>query len=99
MVQLTSKLTLMCGNTQVFFYFCQTTQSELTCDTRVNFCVEQQAVFCALYKIHLHVLHDCKKNASNISCTAHESVFLCAAHKLTAIIYQRRIKAYNEMAQ
>ena len=39
-VQLTSKLTLACCNTRVFSYFCLETQSELACDTRVNFCVE-----------------------------------------------------------
>ena len=38
-VQLTSKLTLACEDTRVFS-FCQVTQSELVCDTRVNFCVE-----------------------------------------------------------
>ena len=35
---------------------------------------------------------------NNTSCAARQSVFLCAAHKLTAIVYQRRIKAYDEMA-
>ena len=35
---------------------------------------------------------------SNTLCVARESVFLYAAHKLTAILYQKRIKAYNEMA-
>ena len=58
-----------------------------------------RVIFRALHEIHLHVLHDCKKHMSNTSCVARESVFLCAAHKLTAIVYQRRIKAYNEMAR
>ena len=39
-VQLISKLTLACGNTHVFLYFCRVTRTELTCDTRVIFCVE-----------------------------------------------------------
>ena len=78
----------------MLFYFCPVTQSKLTSDTRVNFCVEHASYL----EIHLHVLHDCKKHASNTSCAACESVFLCVAHKLTAIVYQRNIKAYNEMA-
>ena len=46
-VQLTSKLTLACGNTRVF-YFCQVTQSELACDKRVNFHVEHaSSISCA----------------------------------------------------
>ena len=82
-VQLTSKLTLACGNTRVF-YFCQVTQSELACDTRVNFRVE-----------HASSISYAARDPS--SCAACELVFLCAAHKLTAILYQRRIKAYNEV--
>ena len=39
-VLLMSKLILMCGNMRVFLYFCRVTQSELACDTRVNFHVE-----------------------------------------------------------
>ena len=46
----------------------------------------------------LYLLHDSKMHASNTLCTARESVFLCAACKLTAILCERRIKAYNEMA-
>ena len=46
----------------------------------------------------LCLLHDSKMHASNTLCTARESVFLCAACKLTAILCERRIKAYNEMA-
>ena len=56
-----------------------------------------QALFHALHQIHLRVLHNCKKHVSNTLCAVCQSVFLCAAHKLTAIAYQRRIKAYNEM--
>ena len=70
------------------------------CDTRVNFRVEHvSSISCAAREIHLCVLHDCKKHASNTLCAARESVFLCAAHKLTADLYQRRIKTYNEMAR
>ena len=100
-VQLISKLTLVCGNMCMFLYFCQVTRTELACDTRVIFRVEHaSSISCAaLHEIHLRVLHDCKKHASNILCAARESVFLCAAHKLTAILYQRRIKAYNEMVR
>ena len=39
-VQLTSKLTLACGNTRVVFYFCRVTRTKLVCDTRVDFRVE-----------------------------------------------------------
>ena len=39
-VQLTSRLTIACEDTYVLFYFCRVTQSDLTCDTRVNFPVE-----------------------------------------------------------
>ena len=78
--------------------FCQVTQSELVYDTRVNFRVEHMSYIHALHEIHLRVLHDCKKHVGNTSCAARESVFLCAAHMLTAIVFQRRIKAYNEMA-
>ena len=39
-VLLMSKLTLACGKMRVFLYFCRVTQSELACDTRVNFRVE-----------------------------------------------------------
>ena len=97
-VQLTSRLTLACEDTHVLFYFCRVTQSELTCDARVDFPVEHASYICAVHEIHLRVLHNCKKHASNTSCAARETVFLCAAHKLTAIVYQRKIKAYNEMA-
>ena len=43
-------------------------------------------------------MHDSKKHVSNALCAACESVFLCAACKLTAVFCQRRIKAYNEKA-
>ena len=49
-----------------------------------------RAIFCAVHEIHLRVPHDCKKHASNTLCAARETVFLCAAHKLTAIVYQRK---------
>ena len=48
MVQLISKLTLMCGNTRVFLYFCLVTQTKLACDTRVIFHVEHaSSISCA----------------------------------------------------
>ena len=47
-VQLISKLTLMCGNTCVFLYFCQVTRTKLTCDTRVIIHVEHaSSISCA----------------------------------------------------
>ena len=70
-----------------------------SCVTReLTFMQSTRALFCALHEIHLRVLHNCKKPASNTSCVARQSVFLCAAHKLTAIAFQRRIKPYDEMA-
>ena len=81
------------------FYICQVTQSKLACDTRVNFRVEHASyISCVARDPSLCAAQFCKKHASNTLCAARESVFLCAAHKLTAIVYQRRIKAYNEMA-
>ena len=48
MVQLTSKLTLVCEDTCVFFYFCLVTQSELACDMRANFHVKHASyILCA----------------------------------------------------
>ena len=78
-VQLASKLTLACDNMRVFFYFWQVTQSELTCDTRVNFRVEHASYIRALHEIHLLVLHDCKKHASN-TCVLHMSQSSCMLH-------------------
>ena len=53
---------------------------------------------CACTRIIIHVMHDSNKHASNASCAARESFFLCDACKLTAVFCQRRIKAYNEKA-
>ena len=64
---------------------------------------------CVLYVSHtvyftccmlaiLHMLHNSKKHVSQTSCSAHESVFLCAAHEIAALLCQITIKAYNEMA-
>ena len=59
-----------------------------------------QALFHSLHEIHLRVLQNyCKNHVSNTLCAARHSVFLCAARKLTTIAYQRRIKAYDEMAR
>ena len=85
MVQLMSKLTLACEDTRVFLYFCRVTQSELTCDTMVNFRVEHTSYI------------SCTAQDPSL-CAARETIFLCAAHNLTTIVYQRRIKAYNEMS-
>ena len=88
--------------------FVQLLRPNLHVTRELSFVQSTRALFRVLHKIHLCVLHDCKKHASNTSCAARESVFLCAArdsvflcaaHKLTAILYQRRIKAYNEMAR
>ena len=47
-VQLMFKLTLVCEDTCVLFYFCRVTQSELACDMRVNFHVEHASyILCA----------------------------------------------------
>ena len=82
----------------MFFNFCQVTQSELACDMRVELmCSVSELYSVCCTRFILRMLHDCKKYMSNTLCAARESVFLCAAHKLTAIVYQRRIKAYNEM--
>ena len=82
----------------MFFNFCRVTQSKLACDTRVELsCSAHELYFVHCMRSILLVLHDCKKHASNTVCAARESAFLCAAHKLTAIVYQRKIKAYNEM--
>ena len=61
-----------------------------------DFVCYMQALFCALSMQAIpHVL---QKHMIQTSCAARESVFLCAAYKLTAVIRQRRIKTYNEMA-
>ena len=84
-VQLTSKLTLACGNTSVFFYFCRVIQSELACDMRVNFRVEHVSY---IYFVHcMRPIFMCytivkSKQVIRTSCATRESVFLCAPHKL-----------------
>ena len=50
--------------------------------TQVNFCV----------------LHNSKKHVNDTLCAACNSIFLYASCKLTAILCQRGIKRYNEMA-
>ena len=65
-------------NTCVFFNFCWATQSKHACDTKwtahkSTFVWYTRAIFCALH-------------ASNNSCPASESVFLCAACKLTGYL-------------
>ena len=48
-VQLISKLTLACSNTNVFLYFCRVTRTKLACDTRVIFRVEHtSSILCAV---------------------------------------------------
>ena len=47
-VQLISKMTLVCGNTHAFLYFCHVTRTKLTCDMRVIFRVEHaSSISCA----------------------------------------------------
>ena len=90
-------------NTRVFFNFCRDLSqnmivtrnglhaSQLSCTVRKLFFMHYMWVI-------IRVLHDSKKYASNASCAAQESVFLCTACKLIALFCQRKIKAYNEKA-
>ena len=53
-VQLISKLTLACGNTRVFLYFCGVTRAELMCDMRVIFRAEHaSSILCAARDLSL----------------------------------------------
>ena len=61
-------------------------------------CAAHELFFVHCVQVIIPVLHNNKRHASNASCAACNSVFLCAACKLTAIFCQRRIKAYNEKA-
>ena len=79
----------------VLFNYLSWLKSKYACDTKW--------AACDLYFVHctwviLRVLHDSKDHVSNASCTAHESVFLCAACRLTAIRSQWSIKAYDKKA-
>ena len=83
------------GNTRVFFNFhhdssqnTRVTQnglhaSQISCTERKLFSM------CCMWVI-IRMLHDGKKHASNASCAACESVFLCAGCKLIAIVCQHR---------
>ena len=78
-------------NTHVFFNFCWVTQSN-SYVKRNGLHINNLRVLHATYILctaHdpciLCVLHNSKKQTSNTSCAACESVFLCAACKLTAI--------------
>ena len=89
-VQLTSKLTLACGEHACVLQFLSCLESKHACDTKW---AARESTFVYLTRAIFRVLH-----ASNVSCAAHESMFLCAAYKLTAVFCQRRIEAYNKKA-
>ena len=61
-------------------------------------CTAHELFFMHCTQVIIRVLHDSKKQMSNALSSARESIFLCALWKLTAIICQRRIKAYNVKA-
>ena len=90
-------------NTRVFFNFC-CVSSQNTRVTRNGLHVSQllctacELLFVHCTRVTIRVMHDIKKHSSIALCAARESVFLCAACKLTAIFCQRRIKIYNEKA-
>ena len=91
-VQLMSKLTLVYGEHSCVLQFLSCLKSK-----HAKWAAHESTfVYCT--RVIIRVMHDSKKHTSNASYTAHESVFLCVACKLTAIFYQRRIKAYNEKA-
>ena len=76
----------MCSS---IFVQCLSQNSHVTCNGL------HVSIACELYFVHctqaiLRVLDDSKKHVRNV---------LCAACKLTAILCQRRTKAYNEMAR
>ena len=103
MVQLTSKFTLACTKQGVFFNFCWVTWLNSRVTRYVLYASQTSCVALELYFLCgtrpiLCVLHSTKKHTSQTSCAACESAFLCAACKLTAILFQRRIREYNEMA-
>ena len=96
-VQLTSKLTLACGEHMCVLQFC-CISSQNTRVTRNGLhasqflCTACKLFFVCCTQIIIRVMHDSKKHVSNASCAACESVFLCAACKLIAVFCQRRIK-------
>ena len=102
-VQLTSKLTLAWGKHTCVLQFLSYLKSKHVCDTKwaareqLSRTALKLFFVCCTWVI-IRVMHDSKKHASNALCAARESVFLCAACKLTAVFYQKRIKAYNEKA-
>ena len=96
-VQLTSKLTLACGEHAWVLQF----SNQNTHVTQNGLHASQLSCACELFfvcctRVIICVLHDSKKHASNALCAACELVSLHAARKLIAIFSQRRIKAYNE---
>ena len=100
-VQLTSKLTLACSEHACVFQFLLCLESKHTCDTKwaaheSTFVYCTRAILCALHAVIICVIHNSKKHASNASCAARKSVFLCATCKLTAVFCHRRIKACTQ---
>ena len=86
-------------NMYVFLNFC----CDLSQNTRVTWnrlhvsqllCTAHELFFVRCMRVIIRVLHISKKHASNALCPARESVFLCAACKLTVIFCQ----AYNKKA-
>ena len=90
-------------NTRVFFNFCRDS-SQNTCVTQNGLhvsqlsCIARELFFVQCTRVIIYVPHDSKKHTSNASCAARESVFLCAACRLTGIFCQRSIKAYSKKA-
>ena len=102
-VQLTSKLTLACDENVCVFQFLSCHKSKHTCNMKWAACKSTfvhctRAIFVRCMQVIIRVMHNSKKHPSNASFVVRESVFLCAACKLTAVFCQRRIKAYNEKA-
>ena len=95
-VQLMSKLTLACGEHACVLKFLSCLESKHVCDTKW---AARGSTFVYCMRVIICVMHDSKKHASNASCAARKSVFLCAACKLTAVFCQRKIKAYNKKHQ
>ena len=100
---------ILCTAHKLYFMHCTQAISYTLYTSYNNYfmhCTQAMYISCTAHKLYLMhctwstlcVLHDSKKHASNTSCTVHESVFLCAAHKLTAILCQGRIKVYNVIA-
>ena len=102
-VQLMFKLTLACGEhvcvLQFYRVLCQNTRVTWNgLHANQLLCTAHELFFMLCMRMIICVMHDSKKHTSNASCVPRGSVSLRAACKLTAIFWQRRIKAYNKKA-